>query len=367
MSPSFLFTALNKHGKQISERVEAETLAAARYKLEIQGYSDVEFLDSEVSNEIQNLFTEQQIKSANNKMFSKTQVDLHFRSGWWHTAFKMISITSFSWLPLLIWGIYTGDRLPFFALSIVCTIMTYCLIPVVILHYLESANQWANTRQVRFWGTAAKWFNHLTVNKIPSFVIDARFALADAREGNLVGGLRRLEKYQDDPKVSKRLLYSAQGSVYGGAKKYDDLILMREKALNDGYIFPEELIDYAIAVGRFAKNTFGAREAVNRLMDMQLTMFANIYLPYCQGLIETEDGNYSKAEFYLLEAQKRMKPFDKNGHLVGIRSMMKAFLSIAVGNQGNKKESGRLFSEAKPFLIAHKEIEILQRCEEASR
>jgi hypothetical protein len=54
-------------------------------------------------------------------------------------------------------------------------------------------------------------------------------------------------------------------------------------------------------------------------------------------------------------------PF-KNAALVGPMSELNAFLSIVLRTKGETDEADRLFSEAKPFLVAHCETELLARC-----
>jgi hypothetical protein len=364
MSPSYLFTAQNKDGNSVTERVEAENLSAARYKLEIQGYTCIQFHQSEFSNDIYNLFDEHQIKNAK-KHPPKQMIALQYKTGWHYTILNALKATAIFWIPMLMWAIYSQKSLPIFALTIFGGILLYCIMPALIYHQFITNHFWANSKQVRFWGSVAKLFNLISINKLPEFELDAKLACADAREENLNEGLRRIAKYQNNPKVSKRLLNVSIAGVYTAAKKYDEVLSVRENSLREGNIFPEELIDYAVTLAAHHKKTSQAREVINRVMDMELNVLGKVFLPYCQGIIETEDGNLPKAEFYLRDALNQLKPFEKNSHLDGLRCLVKSFLSISLGNQGDKQEAEQLFREAKPFLIAQKETELLQRCEEA--
>lgn len=40
---AFLYTATNRDGEQVTERIEATSTAAARYALELRGYSSITF------------------------------------------------------------------------------------------------------------------------------------------------------------------------------------------------------------------------------------------------------------------------------------------------------------------------------------
>jgi hypothetical protein len=364
MSPTFLFTAKNNNGKNVTERVSAENLSAAKYKLEIQGYTEISFYDSELSNEVGNLFNERQ-KSAYKKVNPKQTAALQFKTGWQYTILRTLKVTAFYWIPMLVWAIYSKDVFPLIALIVFGVIMFHFIIPSIIFHVFINAHFWANNRKVRLWGRIAKLFNYVTWNGIPQFVIDEKLACADAREGSLNAGLLRLAKYENDSRVSKRIFKSSLITINLAAKNYDEVLKIRVNYLREGNIFHEDLIDYAVGMALHHKRTSEARDAINRALDMETTLLGQIYTSFCQGLIEVEDGNFANAEFYLQQSSKHLEPYRKNSDIVGIKYLVKIFLAITLGKQGDKEKSRILFQEAKPYLIAHKESELLQRCEEA--
>lgn len=364
MSPSFLFTALDKSGKNTTERVAAETLSVAKYKLEIQGYSHIEFFESEVSTDVKSLFGEKQLSNANNQT-PEHQLALYYKSGWYHTLLEFLKVTLIFWLPMLIWAGYSRQSFPLYALAVFGAITIYFMIPAMIFNYFTIAHLWANNGGVKFWGRIASLFNLISVNKIPKFELDSKIACAEAREGNVNGGLSRIAKYQNDSKTPKRLFNISLGAIYCAAKKYDEVLIIRENSSRESDVSTEELVDYAVALALHHKKTSEAREVVERVMSRELNSFGTLFLPLCQGIIETEDGNFTLAEFYLREMSERLKPFQKNEYLDGLRHLAGTILTIALGNQGKKEEASQTFRAAKPYLIAQKEFELLQRCEEA--
>ena len=363
MLATFLFTA-TRNGKNVTEKVEAENLSAAKYKLEIQGYSNIEFLNSELSRDYENLFDENQIKKID-KIPAGQRAAFFYRNGIKHIIFNALKATAVAWLPMLAYAIYSRGFFSICWLVIFSAIMLYIITPGMIYHQFVTGHFWANNRQVRFWAKIANLFNFVSFNKIPEFELDSRLAFADAREGNLDDGLRRLAKHQSNPKVSERIFNNTLSLVYSAAQKYDESIALREKSLQQDNVFQEELLDYAIALSSRQKRTREAREVVSRVMAMELSVIANIYLPYCQGIIEIEENNLPQAEFYLRQTQERLKPFAKNSHFDGLRYLIKALLAIALGNQGNKDEAQTLFNESRKYLIAQKESNLIERCEKA--
>jgi hypothetical protein len=362
---TFLFTAVNRDGKAVTERVEAENLAQARYKLEIRGYSEITFFESELSGDITNLFDEKQVK--NQAKFLKQQVGAHYDTTLRRHFINVLKYTWFWWLMLL-YLVYANQDLStvlWFGGSVL--VVGYLTFPSVIFNRLHEAHCWDKNGEVRFWGHLAKFYNRITFVKIPALEIDIHLACADAREGDLTGALRRIAKYQNDPKVSERLYKLALIRLYGNAREFDKVLNLLENSLDEGHTHTEELLDYAICLARRHKQTARAKGVLEKVFDTELTAMANLFIPYCQGVIEVEDGNYSQAEFYLKRAAKQLEPFKRNTFAIGLKSEVNAFLAMALGNQGEKDEAAKLYEEAKPYLLAVRENELLERCESVLR
>src|SRR5215204_1237611 len=362
---TFLFTGVNRDGKSVTERVEAENLSQARYKLEIHGYSEITFYESELSSDVTNLFDEKQAK--NKAKLLKQQVGGQYDTTLRRHFINVVKYTWFWWLILLYLMYKNQDLSTVLWFGGTVLVIGYLTFPSVIFNRLYEAHCWSKNGAVRFWGNLAKFYNRIAFVKIPVFEIDIHLACTDAREGNLAGALRRIAKYQNDPKVSERLYKLALIRIYGNARDFDKVLNLLESSLQEGHIYTEELLDYAICLARRHKQTARAKGVLERVFDTELTAMANLFIPYCQGVIEVEDGNYSQAEFYLKRASKELEPFQKNTFLIGLKSEVKVFLSMALGSRGEKDEAAKLFAEAKPYLVAVKDNELLRRGEDALR
>jgi hypothetical protein len=358
---TFLFTAVNRDGKSITERVEADNLSQARYKLEVQGFSEITFYESELSEEVVNVFREKEIK--NRGKFLKQQVGLQYDTRLRRNFFNILRYT-FIWWAIILYMLYQNrDLLTFLWFCGTVAMTSYFSFPSVIFNRLHEAHCWDRNRQVRFWSSVAKYFNYISIVKIPAFYIDSYLSCADAREGNMVNALNRLEKHRNNPKVSKRMFNLKLISIYGNARQFDQVRALQEHSMNEGSVLTEELIDYAICLARRHKDTARAKNVLQNIFDRELTVMAKLFIPYCQGVIEVEDGNLPQAEFYLKQAAKELEPFEKNTYLIGLKSEVKAFLAITLGRRGEKEEAEKLFNEVKPYLTAISDKELIQRCE----
>jgi hypothetical protein len=89
------------------------------------------------------------------------------------------------------------------------------------------------------------------------------------------------------------------------------------------------------------------------------------FVSFCEGVIELEDGNLQKAEFDLLRALKKINPYEKTGLFTGVISELKTYLTLVYGEIGERDKAIALLREVKPYLVANKEDELLERCEKA--
>lgn len=361
---TFLFTAVNRDGKSVTERVEAENLSQARYILEIRGYSEILFYESELSKETDRLFDEKKLKDAQ-KQYLENQVSVQYDTSITRHFLNLLKVTWVFWALIIGAFLFVQNTTTFLLLTASVVLTVYISLPVIIFNRLFEAHGWDRNRQVRLLANIAKWFNYISYGKIPLSEIDTYLSCADAREGKIDQALRRMTKYQNDSKVSKRLYNSSLIRIYGNARDFDKVLELLEDSLNEGNNYNEKLLDYAICLARRYKQTTRARSVLERLFEAELSAMGNLFIPYCQGVIEVEDGNYSQAEFYLRQASKQLEPFRKNTYLIGLKSEVKAFLAMTLGRQGEKDEAERLLEEAKPYLAAVNERELLQRCEDA--
>ena len=361
--PSFLFTAVNRDGKSVTERVEAENLSQARYKLELHNYSEITFYESELSAETDKLFTKKQVEAKNK--YLQNQVSMQYDTSITRHFINLFKASAIFWLIIIGCTLYAQNAITFLVLIGVVVFSFYMSVPVIIFNRLHEAHCWSSNRRARFWSRTAKLFNPILYVKIPAIEIDSYLACADAREGNLESALQRIMKYRNDPQISKRTFDLRLVRIYGNAKDFDKVLSLLESSLDEGNGYTEELIDYAICLARRHKQTSRAKGVLQKVFDSELTAMANLFIPYCQGVIEVEDGNYSQAEFYLKQAAKELEPFKKNTYLVGLKSEVKAFLAMALGRSGEKGEAEKLFEEAKPYLVAVSDKELLERCEDA--
>jgi tetratricopeptide (TPR) repeat protein len=365
---TFLYQATNPEGKTVTERIEAENRQQAKYFLEIRGYSEIDFQTGEVRDEVWKTF-ESLNENPVNKVSPEIELQTQFLGILEGIAFSLKS-WSIVWLPLFGWTIYSyiyGYTL-WWSLTLLIAFIIYFVfinLPSIFYKTLVYAGDWARWDEVRKLVGIIEKFNKISPLKIPQIELDSRLAYADAAEGKLDQALLRMRKYEGDEKISNYILYSKMAIIYERAKNYAKKLEYQERTVKEFPDRSETYLDCAFTEVRYFQNTSKAREYLNIAEEKELGGIFSMFIPFCQGLIEFEEGNLQKAEFSLISSLERLKPYEQAGLFTGIIFELKAYLSLLYGRMGNRHKAENYLNEIKPFLLANNDTELLERCEEA--
>ena len=355
---TFLFSATGPQGQDVTDNVDAETLSQAKYKLEVRGFTAVEFLQDELSSDITDTFGED-VRTRVQK--NPSLQEIFARDSSLTTYFKvMLKLSAIVWVPLALWMALSRSNSSFISFGIFLAISIYFSLPTLFYTLMIDSVFMAKRRQALFWIGVNRSFRYVSFVKVPNSELDMRRASLDAQAGNIGTALARVAKYANDPKVSRRVYLTYLYSLSTAAKQYDEALRYQAQSIGEGNDFPEELLDHALTLAR-KRETAKAREFVERALDKESSLLVSAFIPLTQGIIEVQDENFPRAEFYLREAQRRMDLFRHNTFLLGSRSHLNAFLSIVLKAKGEIDEATRLFELARPYLEAHKETELLAR------
>lgn len=364
---TFLYTAANPDGKNVTERIEAENIGQAKYRLEIRGYSEITFHANEMRDEVCQTFDVKE--NPLNKVSPQIENKLKTQGVAEGVLFSLKAWAIF-WIPLLAWLIYDLAKGESFRLSLTLFVafvfyFIFINLPSVFYKLLIEAYDWARWDEVRNRVKIIRWYNKISPLAVPEFDLESRLACADAAEGNLENALRRMVKYENHPKVSRFLYYARMAVIYEKAKRPDKKLEYQELTIREYPDRTEGYIDCAFTQARYFKNTAKAREILDAATEREITFIAQPFVSFCRGIIELEDGNLQKAEFDLLRALEKTKPFEKAQLFTGVISELKAYLSLLYGQIGEKDKAFGFLQEAKPYLLANNEDELLERCEKA--
>jgi hypothetical protein len=369
----FLYTAVNHEGETVIERIEATNITIARYALELRGYSSIVFHTDEWHDIFQQ-GNEKKMEIDSKAWTPEEELESRVSGGAWAHITSLFREFKIFWLPLAVWNtlsVFSGP--PYGWISWVgfllsgwfCVYFVWASLPGVAYQRLLSAKVWAKGHAVRRWVAVLQFLKRFETAPLPDLHLDAFVAKALAAEGRLDEAVALLQKYEKDENVPRSFYYSELGSVYDKGRLFNKATEYRARAVEASTGGTVERIDYALGLILRLRDSQPARAALAEIADKEIIDLAAVYVSYCRGLIALEECNYDEAKARLLEAQQRATPYAANVAMIEFFMEVKAHLAIVTAKLGDKRHAKRLFRKAKRFLIAHQEVDLYQRCEEA--
>ncbi|MBI3849573.1 MAG: hypothetical protein HY298_04685 [Verrucomicrobia bacterium] len=371
---SFLYTARTASGGTLTDRIEAESLDAALLALEHEGLREILFHTDE--------FAEATLAMA------KKEVSPHLLTrpitpqqerksrqlgGTWGLIWFGWKREWHYWFPLLLWNSYSFYHgRPFgdfawlgFALSgLFLVAFIFMRLPGIAYNQLIEATVWHRGQAVKRWVELLRSFKRFFNVGVPEMELDCRIATVMARDGDLDRALAIFQKHEVNS-VGRAYYFCRQAEIYGAAKEYQKMVECRLKAMEESRGGQNETVDYALGLVRRLHDATAAQQVLARVSEQRLTDIGHAYLHYCRGLIALEQKHASLAESEFRAALLKNAAYEMNPLASGMLKEVKAFLSIALAQQGNFEEARKLFADASPLLNARRETELLARCESA--
>lgn len=360
--PTFIYTAINKDGVNVTEKVDADNLAQAKTRLEFQGYTAVSFYNGDLTGDIDGLFDPELLdraKSAPAAQQAGAMTDTRLVSKLVKTGAAVGVLWSI--IGVLFYFGVIGKLPLWFAGSF--AVVVYFSAPLFIYDRIMNAHLWGRNESARFWIGLAKKFNELTVVKIPDFELDVLLACAAAREKGTAAGIAVINHWLPAPHITKRLKDVAFVRIYDNARDYEAMAAKLRELCSEDDAPSEFVVDYAVCNALRLRRPEEARLALERIADSPMTKMAEMIVSYCSGLVEVEEGNYDRGEHQIRNALNYDREFRNNTFLDGFRVMMKASLAHVLARRGNMEEARKLFEEARPLLEAGRESEMIAQCE----
>lgn len=241
--PSFLFTATNSEGKAVTEYVEAASLGAAAYALELRGYTNVTFHQDDLMVATQKTFRDP--SSVRSRISAKQMLEAQRPCGpfglflqFLKANFWILIFFAF-WLgPELMRERYTSFRAisAYVAIGVFGLISLWLVLPLRLYMQLMAAVEWGRDEEIRSTMKTIRRVNPLLVKGLPELELDVREAQVLAKHGRLDEALGLIQKHENSPKIEKWVYQARLQSVYAAAHDYDRAITLaqlgrREEAL----------------------------------------------------------------------------------------------------------------------------------------
>ena len=361
----YLYTAEDSEGKKVTQRVEAPNLDYAKIRLEREGYRAIVFHEDEMIEEIKKIYSTNFNELPN--YTPAIQLSDVQKQGFLHNVVVQIKVNQSILIPLFVltaFGLWMGSTLLWVSLALdllMLAFLTVFTLPKMLFDSLVSAGQWAEWDKVFFYAKLLKRVTGLINLDVLNHEIDMRVATALAGKGDLAGALKLAQQYERDPKVPKWLYYARLASVFLVVKDYNKATECQLMAIELGPDSAGTLIDYALGLARYHKDTVRAREVLEQASTKEMSELATIFFSFCKGVILVEEQNYFEANFHLSESMKKIAPYE---NIPDLLAEIKAYSAISLAKMGEREKAKMLFQQAKPMLLANKEAELINRCQQ---
>jgi tetratricopeptide (TPR) repeat protein len=380
--PTFLFAGKDVEGKKRHERVDADNAQAAKVILASRGWTDLELLIDELCySEATKVTSTREDDPEIEAKVNTPEAQASFHNRGWKTSILGQTVDSVieSWklallsAALLAWGVYGHKWIAGIlgALGLAFAVLFTPVFHLLIRLLGQTKGEYARLNRAKVWG---RWNevlecverlqkpDRMTGSKIPELELIKSRASALAALGHLDDGLAEFQKLESSPKVEQWMYLSFLAGIYDSAKQFEKGLDLRRQA---AALKPESAIvwtDVAYSCVRHLDHTTEAREALTRAERLESNPVGRAYLPFVRGMILWREHNPADAKEQLGKALVAIQPFAHNPLTEGSILSMKAFLCAASADLGETATAQALLREVEPFLVAHKETDLLAAC-----
>lgn len=367
----FGFRATNSKGETVTDRIAAESAAAAWSLLDTQGYNDITLLDNEFSA----INPDDSQTSLRLKLTAGEEQELRgmksmFAQICWTLARKQNAIL---WGPLLIWNAYVVKQhgllsshsiLPAGLLLVYILWFVWANVPSVMYERVLEASAWYRWSELEHWLTWLQRWKNWFKTPMPDHEIQFRAAKAEAGTGRIEDALRRIAPFATSPDLVPGYYHSQLASLFFLAGDYQQMLSNRREAFR---LNPSETtaIDLAVSLTRWIGDHEASRTLLEDIDVAKLIPLAKMFVFYCHGLIELNTTHPDKACGYFEDVLDLGRIYASSPEVRGFLLDARAHYALALVATGRSMEAEAHFAAARPILIARGDTALIARFDSA--
>jgi tetratricopeptide (TPR) repeat protein len=359
---TFLATCTDLSGRDVVERVEAESLKHARELLEQRGFTNVVFdLDSELY--------QGRSRFDGPSPFTPEE-DLRFRRAGAISWSLWLRVWARNLAPFLAWNAASWWQGPPYGwLDALGFVMTACVmiaafvlgLPMHLYESLDAASAWSRWDRVLRLAPIAEALGRIL--RFRMLEVDARFRRARALVGvgraqeafALVAGLTRPETE-----------LGRVADLHWSAGDRERALALRRRTTEAAPNKADVWIDYALTLMR-AGDFDAARRALDRGRSCELTALARCFVGFADGVLTFEAGGAMRAVELLHQAIDGLAALSSSAGSEACGLWWKGYLVLALAAARRTEEARRTFADCRALLESNADHrELLERCRRAT-
>lgn len=369
--PSFLYEAKDRSGRPQTGRVQAETLSAARHRLQQQGYSEVRF-----HTDVQ---SETQARAEGHRVADGVTPEQELRARKNGVSFPAALLRAYIgnavlWLPLCAWAAWSlyvgapysiGAWVSFVFAGLSLLFPVWAALPAVLYAQLLDARSWNRWDEVmaisRRIENLSRWL------PLQPALIDATFsrAAALAAKGDITEAMVVASGYSTQ--IQPRHVYlSRLNKIYTAARAWNDLAKNQASAVSLSHRGTSEIIDYAITLVWRLNQPSEAAVLLDEVRKNEMSPLARGNFDFADGLVALARNRHGQADALLSQAIATLSQASKRPTMDALIDLIQAHRVLCLAALGRKPEAARLLRTVLPRLKAFGELDLVRRCAAAT-
>ena len=364
--PKYLLSGTDARGRRRTETVAAPTADEAARRFKARGFAAVTLHSDEV---IGHLFKPEVLEHLTPRDYlalgrvSRGQFLLRmilklYRQSFWAFMLDVALIVGRRAFDVP-WGLI--DNLA----------VSFLLVPPVIVLLGELFSASRKFERMASFNAWARWAEMLTALEGVRRIVPApQYAFFEAKAlaglGRLDEALEAVRPYADDPGTPAWLYWGQLADVFHVARLPDRAIGCAEKAVEHAPDNPTVLLDLAMALLRYRRDTARARPLLERARAHEISDLLVPFVMMAEGVLALEEGRPERARELLDESARRAEPLRHTTALMGAAiDRIHTYLTLACAATGDPAAAEEHFRIAEPRLRAFETTDLIERCEAA--
>jgi hypothetical protein len=353
--------------------VTAETARESRAILEAEGCTELVLISDEVADAVHTGFRRAQVGREENKTTAEARLEARVRLRKYGKSFgsvardSLVNDIGLYMLILLLLGmgitLKRADLTVYGCIALVVwpAFRIWSSLPGVYHRKLNKAREWHDWPEVFQLIEKLQMINGFHFTKIPAETLARTRAIALAGTGKLSQAVEEYRRYENQPGVPGWLYKAHLASILDSARQHDAAIQLSEAAVAERPT-ATLAVDLAFRRLRRKKDVGGAREALKIAEQGELIEIGKPHLLRCHGIIAYLEGNNAEARKNLEAALAILKTTPHQPFIEANTALTKAYLACALARLGDMAAARKMFADAKEYLVAAEETELLAEC-----
>jgi len=371
---TYIWTAKDKSGKPVVREITQNTIEDSKAVLLADGCTELKLMQDEVMGAAAASFSEKcEMFGEKIEVTAEAKArQMGKRSGTLLSVLRqgLAQSKGFSVVIILLgaYQLYRGNTTAaaFMLVALLAWIAFIICVGLPSIYYrkLHTAADWHRWTEVLELVDTLTKLRGIHFIKVPVPELIRYRAKALAGLGNLSMALEEYKKCENQPGCPSWLYKAFVAGLYDTAKQYDKGLEWTWQSIRENPR-PTIYLDLANRLVRYKKDTIGAREALAEAEKSTLTEIAKPFHLRCRGILAYLEGDYATAKKELEASRALMLKTPHQPYRDGHISVARAYLCCVLARQGDLSGARKCFDEAKKYLVATGEDELLAECKKA--